>query len=122
MSCGMGGSQLCCQWEPDRSHRHGRMQFPAVPPPVPPRLRPSCFRIKRRLGNLTLLLMLLVPDPPAGVQGDAIDCRGPAVVRPRPQHGPQMLPKAAALAWQVLGQDGETLLPSVASRKLAVLM
>jgi hypothetical protein len=65
----IGYRQLHRQRDPDRSHRHGEMQFPAVPPAMPAGFAPACVRLNGAMGDEALFSMLCVPPPPPVASG-----------------------------------------------------
>src|SRR5882672_9768410 len=50
--CRVGYRQLCRQGNPQATDTDRQMQFPAVPPTVPSRLRPTRFTVYRSVRNL----------------------------------------------------------------------
>jgi hypothetical protein len=100
----IGGGQFRGQRDLDRPNRHGQMPCPAVPPAVPPGLRPPRFGVKRRMGNLPLFLVRLVPNASARFQGCAVDRCSASVGGPGREQSHQRTPKAADQAGQMLGQ------------------
>src|SRR3970040_332476 len=100
----VGGCELGAQRDPYRSHNAGDMQFPAVDPAMPARLRPMRLCVNRSMRYFPFFAVFFVPDTTLGAQDGAIHGHRSPTIGPGHNQSYQIAPQTTNLGRQALWQ------------------